>query len=273
MLSQPDTAVVREGEKILKQFLKASSCIAPLINQIRTNPDEAIRHHAALLLKKRAATLYNKFNAAQKLDLRGQLLTVMTNEPIKSIGTALAGVVASVAKGVFSTEHQWPELFILLQQLSLDSNENHRCLNYSLLEQVTIIRIIRYHWHIMILAAILTHFAFAHLCIDHTAFRACRYSAETSHSHTSSDVHCWLPRSSECGVDSRYGCYSSLYKCSFQRSRCYALEMCADSNVECDARLLAKRYALSVSHITSHHITWHDLAYTQQLLITLHINR
>ena len=149
MLSQPDTAVVREGEKILKQFLKASSCIAPLINQIRTNPDEAIRHHAALLLKKRAATLYNKFSASQKLDLRGQLLTLMTNEPIKSIGTALAGVVASVAKGVFSTEHQWPELFILLQQLSLDANENHRSLNYSLLEQVTIISDNQIHWHIL----------------------------------------------------------------------------------------------------------------------------
>ena len=89
MLSQPDTAVVRQGEKILKAFLKNSSCIGALINQIRTSPEEAIRHHAALLLKKRTAALYGKFNASQKNDLKAQLLLIMTSEPIRSIGTAL----------------------------------------------------------------------------------------------------------------------------------------------------------------------------------------
>lgn len=137
MLSQPDTSVVREGEKILKPFLKQSSCIAPLINQIRTSSEEAIRHHAALLLKKKSAALYGKFNAAQKLDLRSQLLNLMISEPSKTIGTALAGVVASVAKCALVGDNQWPELFALLLQLSQDPNENLRSLNYSLLEQVT----------------------------------------------------------------------------------------------------------------------------------------
>ena len=137
MLSQPDTSVVREGEKILKPFLKQSSCIAPLINQIRTSAEEAIRHHAALLLKKKSAALYGKFNAAQKQDLRTQLLNLMISEPSKSIGIALAGVVASVAKCVLVGDNQWPELFALLIQLSQDPNENLRSLNYSLLEQVT----------------------------------------------------------------------------------------------------------------------------------------
>lgn len=136
MLSQPDTAVVRQGEKILKPFLKLSSCIAPLINQIRTSSEEPIRHHAALLLKKKSAALYGKFSAAQKLDLRSQLLNLMISEPSKSIGIALAGVVASMAKCVLAGDNQWPELFALLMQLSQDPNENLRSLNYSLLEQV-----------------------------------------------------------------------------------------------------------------------------------------
>lgn len=136
MLSQPDTKVVREGEKILKPFLKASSCVLALMNQIRLSPEEPIRHHAALLLKKRTAALYGKFNASQKTDLKGQLLILMTNEPIRSIGTALAGVVASVAKCVFTADNQWPELFALLLKLSQDPVENLRSLNYSLLEQV-----------------------------------------------------------------------------------------------------------------------------------------
>ena len=136
MLSQPDTAIVRQGEKALKPFLKTSSCILALMNQIRTSPEESIRHHAALLLKKRTAALYSKFNSSQKSDLKAQLLIIMTSEPIRSIGTALAGVVASIAKCVFSADNQWPELFALLLQLSQDPNENSRSLNYSLLEQV-----------------------------------------------------------------------------------------------------------------------------------------
>lgn len=136
MLSQPETLVVRQGEKILKPFLKQTSCILPLINQIRSNPDESVRHHAALLLKKRIAVLYGKFNAAQKQDLKSQILTLMVSEPLKSIGIALAGVVASVAKCVLSTENQWPELFGMLLHLSADPKESMRALNYSLLEQV-----------------------------------------------------------------------------------------------------------------------------------------
>jgi predicted site-specific integrase-resolvase len=136
MLSQPETAVVRQGEKLLKPFLKQTSCILPLINQIRSNPDEAVRHHAALLLKRRISVLYGKLSAPQKQDLKLQILTLMISEPSKSVGVALAGVVASVAKCVLTTEHQWPELFGMLLQLSADPKESMRSLNYSLLEQV-----------------------------------------------------------------------------------------------------------------------------------------
>lgn len=51
-------------------------------------------------------------------------------------GTALAGVVAAVAKVVFTAEGNWPELFALLTQLAQEPNESLRFLSYSLLEQV-----------------------------------------------------------------------------------------------------------------------------------------
>lgn len=136
MLSQPDTDVVRQGEKILKPFLKQSTCVLALINQIRSSTNESIRHHASLLLKKKASTLYNKFTAPQKQELKSQLLLLMISEPSKSIGVALAGVVASIAKCVLATEGNWPELFALLMQLSQDPSDSLRSLNYSLLEQV-----------------------------------------------------------------------------------------------------------------------------------------
>jgi hypothetical protein len=136
MLSMNDTKVVSEGEKMLKPFLKQPTCIPSLINQIRTNPDEKIRFHASLLLKKSVGKLLKKFSPAQVQDLKGQFLVIMTSEPTKNIGVALAGVVANVAKNVFASEGNWPELFTLLMQLAQDQKEMMRSLNYSLLEQV-----------------------------------------------------------------------------------------------------------------------------------------
>lgn len=136
MLSQNDTEVVKQGEGYLKPFLKQPSCILSLINQLRTSSDEGIRHHAALLLKRRANPLLKKFNAAQVQDLKAQYLQLMTNEPQKAVAVALAGVVATVAKSIFTTEGNWPELFALLMQMAQDPNEARRVLNYSLLEQL-----------------------------------------------------------------------------------------------------------------------------------------
>jgi hypothetical protein len=136
MLSMNDTKVVTEGEKLLKPFLKQPTCIPALINQIRTNPDEKVRHHASLLLKKSTGKLLKKFSQGQVQELKSQFLALMTAEPSKTIGVALAGVVASVAKHVLADGGAWPELFALLMQLAQDPKEMMRSLNYSLLEQV-----------------------------------------------------------------------------------------------------------------------------------------
>jgi len=53
MLSANDTATIKEGERLLKPFLKNPPCIASLLNQLTTVVDISVRHHAALLLKKK----------------------------------------------------------------------------------------------------------------------------------------------------------------------------------------------------------------------------
>ena len=136
MLSQNDTDVVKKGEQFLKPFLKQSSCIPSLVHQLRTSADEQVRHHAAILLKRRANPLLKKFNQTQVRDLKAQFLQLMTAEPSKSIAVALAGAVASISKSIFTTEGNWPELFALLTQLAQDPVEARRALNYSLLEQL-----------------------------------------------------------------------------------------------------------------------------------------
>ena len=60
MLSANDTAAIKEGEKLLKPFLKTPNCIPSLINQLKTVNSPSVRHHAALLLKKKVLCNRNR---------------------------------------------------------------------------------------------------------------------------------------------------------------------------------------------------------------------
>ena len=136
LLSANDTATVKRGEKQLKPFLKQAISAHHLLNQIQNASDVSVRHHAALLLKKKLVVFYPKFNKQQRSELKIHLLNLMVSEPDKGVRTAIAGAVATLAKGIFSTNEDWPELFSSLMQMSQDPNELLRALNYSLLAQV-----------------------------------------------------------------------------------------------------------------------------------------
>jgi len=139
MLCVSDTIQIKQGEKMLKPFLKKPECILALIHQIQTSQNESIRLHAALLMKKKIASVFEStvFDEQRKMDTRNMLLRLMTAEPHKGVRTALAGVVSVLAQ-VILAKGEWPELFALLLTLAQDPNENLRALNYSLLEQVNI---------------------------------------------------------------------------------------------------------------------------------------
>jgi len=136
MLSANDGATVKKGEKMLKPFLKQPASSHHLLRQIQGSENVNIRHHAALLLKKKLSTFYGKFNKTQKAEIKLHLLNLMVTEPEKVVRTAIAGSVANLAKGVFSSKEDWPELFSTLMQLSQDPNEANRALNYVLLSQL-----------------------------------------------------------------------------------------------------------------------------------------
>lgn len=135
MLSQPDTQVIRRAEKMLTKWLKDPAAIAALMQQIASSEDVNVRHHAALLLKKKIIVLYGKLNPIHQSELRAALLNTLLNEPVKVVKTALAGVVARLSKSVLSMG-DWGELFALLMQLSQDPNELMRCLCFNLIGQL-----------------------------------------------------------------------------------------------------------------------------------------
>ena len=91
MLKQSDTEIIRKAEKVLKPFSKDPNSVNALLQQIRENPDEASRLHAALLLKKKIAKHYKKFSPDAQTSLRNTLLFLVTNDPAYSIKTAIAG--------------------------------------------------------------------------------------------------------------------------------------------------------------------------------------
>ena len=138
LLSANSTELVKKGEKQLKPFLKQPACTEHLLNQIQNNEEIVVRHHAALLLKKKLGAFYPKFNAQLKTALKIHLLNLMVSEPDKGVRTSIAGCVAILAKAVFSTSEQWPELFSSLMQMSQDPSEDRRSLNYNLLSQVSV---------------------------------------------------------------------------------------------------------------------------------------
>jgi len=136
MLSANDTDTVKNGEKLLKTFLKQPESIAHVMNQMQSQ-QVSIRHHSALLLKKKVGRHFGKFSATQQNDLKGQLLQILVHESSKPVAIAIAGSIATLAKVIFAKSGEWPELFALLMTLAQDPNESLRSLCYSQLEQLS----------------------------------------------------------------------------------------------------------------------------------------
>ena len=136
-LGQGDTKLIKAAEAALKPFLKHPACIAQLFVQLTQSPTVAVRHHAALLLKKKISAHYKAFPVAEQTQLRAQILQCMTNEPERSVAVGIVGCVAKLASAVFATEgNVWDELFASLMSLSQNPNPAARAINFSLLEQL-----------------------------------------------------------------------------------------------------------------------------------------
>jgi hypothetical protein len=82
------------------------------------------------------AGIYEKCDAASREELKNTFLRLVTTEPVNVVRTALAGVVAKLAKAVFVGEDDWQELFEILMQLIQSDNAPMRALCFNLLAQV-----------------------------------------------------------------------------------------------------------------------------------------
>jgi hypothetical protein len=97
-LTQPNTETIRHAELSLKPVLKNPASMS-LLWQIILNPasDTAVRHVAAIVLRKRLPGHYSTWDAPTKLQWQQEVLQALANEPVRPVRTGLVGVAAALA--------------------------------------------------------------------------------------------------------------------------------------------------------------------------------
>ena len=98
-LTQPNTEAIRAAEHALKPLLKDPRCVASLLTVLKSAATEqpAVRHVAAVVLRKRIGGHFKKFDAATKNYVKSEILVILSNEPERTVRHGAAGIAAEVA--------------------------------------------------------------------------------------------------------------------------------------------------------------------------------
>mmetsp|Transcript_3516 Transcript_3516/g.5285 ORF Transcript_3516/g.5285 Transcript_3516/m.5285 type:complete len:1075 (+) Transcript_3516:184-3408(+) len=142
-LTHPNTEAIREAEVALKPLLKDARSVPALVEVLKargTQPD-AVRHVAAVVLRKRIGGHYAKFDAPTKTALKTEILSVLANEPERTVRNGAVGVAATICRLECSSGDAggaaWPELFQFIAAAASDANPDARELAFLLLSEMT----------------------------------------------------------------------------------------------------------------------------------------
>ena len=145
-LSQPDTNIIRQAEVALKPILKQPQCVPAMVEVIKAQSiqEEATRHVAAIVLRKRIAGHLSKFDAPTKTALKAELLSILQTENSRAVRNGVVALVATVCKSEAENESEaaqaaagWPELFQFIAAAAGDSHPEARELAFLLLGEMT----------------------------------------------------------------------------------------------------------------------------------------
>jgi len=140
-LTQPDTNAIREAESKLKPILKDARCVPALVEVLKAQgqqPD-AVRHIAGVVLRKRIAGHYAKFDAETKTGLKTEILSLLSSESERNVRNGIVGVAGIVLK-IECDEADgpaWQELFQFLAAAAGDANPEANELSFLLLCEMT----------------------------------------------------------------------------------------------------------------------------------------
>lgn len=134
-LTQPDTNTIRHAEQQLKPVLKNPASMALLWQVISTSTDVAVRHVAAIVLRKRLPAHYQQaFDQTTKMQWQQQVLQALAVEQVRPVRTGLIGVAAALQQ-VDATASQ--PVLEFLSAASREAAASSRELCFLLLQEMT----------------------------------------------------------------------------------------------------------------------------------------
>lgn len=98
----------------------------------------AVRHVGGILLRKRLAGHYDKFDVATRTALKAEILTVLAQEPDRAVRNGMIGVAASLGKlECTAGGTSWPELFQFIAAAGAEQQPEAREMAFGLLQEMT----------------------------------------------------------------------------------------------------------------------------------------
>ena len=109
-LFQPDTAVVADATKTLKQYFKNVEALENLLLLMSQNGDQQVRQVACVYMRKIIGKLWGNLTPAQQVTTKNLLIERFKVEPVTLVKKNIADVMGALGRIVIPNK-EWPELF------------------------------------------------------------------------------------------------------------------------------------------------------------------
>ncbi|XP_038069954.1 importin-4-like isoform X2 [Patiria miniata] len=122
----PNSSVIQEGTRELKQALKDPNIVPGLFAVLTSSNNPQIRQLSAVLLRRRVVKQWTKLPPDVGHNLKQISLQVLLRETDKSVCNAVAQLVGAIAKHELTSRNGWPDLMQFLQQQSRSPESQHK---------------------------------------------------------------------------------------------------------------------------------------------------
>ena len=129
-------ANVKPAEAFLRRLVASRGGPPILCSLLEQSPAVAVRHLAAVLLRKRVTTYWSRCRPDAKQSLQTLILTQLTAETERPVRRALVGIAAALGK-VLLPGGNWPELLSLMQRCARHEHAEARELGLLLVLELT----------------------------------------------------------------------------------------------------------------------------------------
>ena len=110
----PDTAVIQEATKQLKELYKDPKIIIEFCDLIQHSHNAQVRQYASILLRKKLQKYWPQLPREEKQALKSMLIQAIMNEQMHFVRGSIAQLIGEIGKTEIPT-NEWPEILQLLQ--------------------------------------------------------------------------------------------------------------------------------------------------------------